>query len=486
MASLNLDTLKKVANTIASAVGKAAGSTGTAKTSGASSSYTPINSYAAQNVDQDAYDEAVKQQQQYINANPSAVRTQSAEEKNDKYGDIISSTARTGYYTKDASAAQAAAEQYGVTVTPTSYNGEDGWYRVDRAERATPSGSSGADEGLLSDSDYAIVQKLKQDFANAQATYNAAVAAGNTAAAAAAQRQMDDAHLEAERIRSGYNYSGGQDGSMYIDYFVNAVNGNMDANTAQTQNLLNAKGISTGSSASGSKSGTGGSTKNNTGGGSQSSSGSGSGSGFSGISGNVEKIPVPAGSDLSGMVEDYSEYLTQMYAAKKEKALAALNAAYQSELAALDREEQGIGEQYQAARNNTAGASEQAKRGFAEYAAASGLNSGTGSQAELARGVTLQNNLNTINTAEADAIADLQLQRAQAETQYNNAIAQAQAEGDYELASALYQEKVRVQDALLDLEIQEQKDALERYQLQYQAQRDAISDQQWAAELARN
>lgn len=62
--------------------------------------------------------------------------------------------------------------------------------------------SSGADETLLTDADYAAVQKAKQDFAAAQA-------AGD-------QAGMEAAHAAAERVRAGYQYSGGADGSQYI------------------------------------------------------------------------------------------------------------------------------------------------------------------------------------------------------------------------------------------------------------------------------
>lgn len=188
-------------------------------------------------------------------------------------------------------------------------------------------------------------------------------------------------------------------------------------------------------------------------------------------------LSVPQGGSLAGYVEDYSGYLSQMNAAAREAALAQLKAAYEKNLAALDRAGTGIAEQYQAARDLSAGSSAVSGRNFAEYAAAAGLNNGTAGQAELARSVTLQNNLNGINTAEADAVADLQLARANAEIEYNNAIAQAEANGDYQTASALYQEKVRVQEALIELELQEQQNALKRYQLEYQAQQDAISNQ---------
>ena len=180
-------------------------------------------------------------------------------------------------------------------------------------------------------------------------------------------------------------------------------------------------------------------------------------------------------------VNDYSRYLEQMNQAKQQAAVAELEAAYKQNVAAIDRAEVGVAEEYQKARNQTAAASEQAKRNMAQYAAANGLNSGTGSQAELARNVALMGNLNTIDTAEGQTLADIQLQRANAETEYNSAIAKAKAEGNYELASALYQEKVRVENALLDL-------AAKKYQMEYQAYRDSVADTQqefenWFAQL---
>ena len=191
-------------------------------------------------------------------------------------------------------------------------------------------------------------------------------------------------------------------------------------------------------------------------------------------SGTADQISVP-----QTQVNDYSSYLEDMYAAKKRSALAQLDNAYQKNVNAINRAGEGIGTQYQNARNQAAGASELAARNFNEYAAASGLNSGAGGQAELARNVALQNNLNDISTQESSTLADLELQRANAETEYNNAIAQAEATGDYELAAALYQEKVRVEEALINQQIQQFQMDLQKYQLGYQADRDAVADSQW-------
>lgn len=116
-----------------------------------------------------------------------------------------------------------------------------------------------------------------------------------------------------------------------------------------------------------------------------------------------------------------------------------------------------------------------AARNFNEYAAAAGLNSGAGGQAELARNVALQNNLNDLSTAEAQTYADLEQQMANAEVEYNNAIAEAEANGDAALASALYQEKVRVQQANMEALMQQYQMDLQKQQLQYQQKQDAAS-----------
>ena len=179
------------------------------------------------------------------------------------------------------------------------------------------------------------------------------------------------------------------------------------------------------------------------------------------------------------VVEDLSAYLEDLYAAQRRQTLANLNNAYQQNVNAINRAGEGVDARYQNARNQAAGASELAARNFAEYAAASGLNSGAGGQAELARNVTLQNNLNDINTAEAEVYADLELQLANAETEYNNAIAQAEASNDFALAESLYQEKVRVQQELVNQQMQQYQMDLQNRQLAFQQQQAEIANQQW-------
>lgn len=175
---------------------------------------------------------------------------------------------------------------------------------------------------------------------------------------------------------------------------------------------------------------------------------------------------------LAPGVTDNSQLIEEMNQVARESALAEIRNAYQQNLAAINRTQQSISPTYTAARNQAAGSAEQAKRQFSEYAAANGLNSGAGGQAQLAMNNALQTNLSNLNTQEASSLADLELQRSQAEIDYNNAIAKAQADGNYTLAQQLYAEKVRTDEAL-------------RAQMQWQAEQDYNNSQfQWQQEQA--
>lgn len=179
------------------------------------------------------------------------------------------------------------------------------------------------------------------------------------------------------------------------------------------------------------------------------------------------------------LVNDYSNYLEEMYAANRKAALAAINNAYQQNINAIDRAGEGVDTRYQNARNQAAGSAELAARNFAEYAAAYGLGSGTSGQAELARNITLQNNLNDLTSEEAGIYADLELQKSNAEVEYNNAIAEAEANNDSQLAAALYQEKIRVQNALIEEQARLFEQNLADRQFQFQQQQAQTSNDQW-------
>lgn len=167
-------------------------------------------------------------------------------------------------------------------------------------------------------------------------------------------------------------------------------------------------------------------------------------------------------------VNDYSQYIQDMNQAQREAALAELRAAYEKNLAGLDRTQKSIAPTYQAARNQAAGNAALQQQAFNEYAAANGLSSGTSGQAQLAFRNSLQGSLSDIDTAEASSLADLELQRNQAEIDYNNAIAQAEAQGNYELAQQLYQEKVRVDEALREQMMWQAQQEFQQQQFDWQ------------------
>lgn len=172
-------------------------------------------------------------------------------------------------------------------------------------------------------------------------------------------------------------------------------------------------------------------------------SGSGGGGGGGGSSGGSHS--------RGGSVSDLSEYLNAMYAANTQAQLSALQSAYEQNLAGLQANAEKIPVTYQAARNEAASQNEIARQAFNEYANARGLNTGTSGQAALANSATLQGNLSDISTQESNALAENALQQQLLAVEYRNAAAQAQAQGNAQLAQALYSEYVRQDDASMQL-----------------------------------
>lgn len=205
-----------------------------------------------------------------------------------------------------------------------------------------------------------------------------------------------DAHSQAESIRNNAGYSGGADGS------GNFIVGDETGGFGDTP------------VSSGGRDGGGGGSK---------------------------------GGENRFRVSDYSDYLKDLYAANTAAQLAALKAAYEQNTADLDANAEKIPKIYYAARNETAAQSDLARQSFNEYAAARGLNTGTSGQAELSRSSTLQGNLADIAGREADALAANDLARQKLAAQYSSAVAQAEANGNAQLAQALYQEYVRQDSA---------------------------------------
>ena len=146
---------------------------------------------------------------------------------------------------------------------------------------------------------------------------------------------------------------------------------------------------------------------------------------------------------------DLSGYLNDMYKAYTDAQLAALKSAYEQNLAGLQADAEKIPGIYQGARNEAASQNDIARMAFNEYANARGLNTGTSGQAAFVNSAVLQSNLTDISTKESDAIAENALQQQQLAIEYRNAAVQAQAEGNYQMAQALYNEYVRQDNAAM-------------------------------------
>ena len=237
--------------------------------------------------------------------------------------------------------------------------------------------------GTYHDNPVSEADKKKLDSLSAQ--WHSATAAGDTASA-------DAAHAEAERIRAGYGYSGGADGSEYHAVSTEKqAQGQQPSYTAPTL--------------------------------------------------------TPA--------QSQAQYIEDIYAEQQKATEAALKAAYDQNVLTLDATAQKIPGAYQAARNEAASQSEIARQSFNEYAAASGLGNGAAAQMHLSMNTALGGNLNALSTAEANAKADLELQRAQIETKYKNDIAQAIADGNFAKAQALYNEAIRVDESIRNTQMQQ-------------------------------
>ena len=153
-----------------------------------------------------------------------------------------------------------------------------------------------------------------------------------------------------------------------------------------------------------------------------------------------------AQADASYDIGDGSNYLKELYAQKVAAELAALKSAYEKNTSTLDASRAQIAPVYDIARNSAANQNALSRGAFQEMAVANGLNTGTTGQAALAQDVVLQQNLSQIDREQAEKTAAIDLQRSQLDTEYQNAIAEAQATGNAELANALYEEYVRQQN----------------------------------------
>lgn len=170
--------------------------------------------------------------------------------------------------------------------------------------------------------------------------------------------------------------------------------------------------------------------------------------------------------------------VNDVYDAAREAELAALKGSYDAGKAALESEMEAIPGIYQQQRNAAASEAEIAGRNFNEYAAASGLNSGTAGQAQLAMSNQLQGELSDLGAQEAEANRKLEDSLAQLRIKYQNDIAAAVANGEYRRASALLDEYQRAEQSRVST-------AANQADENYRAYESALSERQSSEKAAR-
>ena len=175
-----------------------------------------------------------------------------------------------------------------------------------------------------------------------------------------------------------------------------------------------------------------------------------SGSRGGGSRGGGGSVQVVDSGGYSGGVSDLSDYLRQQQAAQTEAALAALKGAYDKNVLLYDAQRGKLPALYNAQRNQLASDVAQSRRAYDERALASGLNTGTAGQADLARSSVMNQGMADIGQAEADALAEIDLARSQLQAEYENAIAQQKAQDGAALLERLYEEAVRQDNARMN------------------------------------
>lgn len=215
-------------------------------------------------------------------------------------------------------------------------------------------------------------------------------------------------HAQAEKIRANYGYSGGEDGSQNLAVPPKEPTPSIQSPIPSKPSKPSSGTTSSGTTSSGSSTQTG--------------NGSASSSNY-----------------------DLSEYIKQQAAAQLESNLADLKYAFEETASGYNAAAAQVPKTYQAGRNQAAAQTALAQQNFNEFASAAGLSSGAGAQAQLARNSAYQRTLAELDTAQANALSQIEQDKASLKAQYENAVAQAKSAGNANLSSALYQEMARVQ-----------------------------------------
>lgn len=140
-----------------------------------------------------------------------------------------------------------------------------------------------------------------------------------------------------------------------------------------------------------------------------------------------------------------------VYDAAQKAALAALQSAYEKSKLEMEATKEKLPAIYQKQANQVSANAEKEKANFNEMAAYQGMNTGTGSQARLAMANQAQGDLANVRLAEATALTDMENQLTSLYVQYQNSIAEAVANNEYERAVALLAEYQKAAQSVVDV-----------------------------------
>lgn len=142
----------------------------------------------------------------------------------------------------------------------------------------------------------------------------------------------------------------------------------------------------------------------------------------------------------SGYNTARTDAINQIYDAQRKAREEELKAAYDKSKRDYEAARAKIAPEYQKQANDLSVQYERNRQNFNNQAAATGINSGTASQAALARGGEYQRDFGNLRTAEANATAEADRQMANLTAEYQANIRAALADNDYKKAQALLDE----------------------------------------------
>lgn len=152
-------------------------------------------------------------------------------------------------------------------------------------------------------------------------------------------------------------------------------------------------------------------------------------------------LPIPSIDDINSQYQqrmtDSSGMINDLFANQLAAQQAQLKSAYDQNLADLEAARGQIGRNYQNSANDLAIQYERNRRNLNEQAMVNGLNTGTGSQQQLALNQQYLTAFGGLRGQEAQAYTNADMELAKLKTNYQNQIAQAIADNDFKKAAAL-------------------------------------------------